>query len=155
MFEISEILVRISSYLIALEELLIMYQAFNVYYFFSLLLIYFPKLWCLQAWTSSKAREVVSLGRELMGGNGILADFLVAKVYSINLFSVAFQFNEIREVQTRYISLLNKWTESIYNIVLTFWYLLDWYKAEKWNEISCFCVQHAKSMYYVGFGHHF
>jgi hypothetical protein len=27
-----------------------------------------------------KAREVVSLGRELLGGNGILADFLVAKV---------------------------------------------------------------------------
>jgi hypothetical protein len=26
------------------------------------------------------AREVVSLGRELLGGNGILADFLVAKV---------------------------------------------------------------------------
>lgn len=34
----------------------------------------------MQAWTSLKAREVVSLGRELLGGNGILADFLVAKV---------------------------------------------------------------------------
>lgn len=34
-----------------------------------------------KAWTSSKAREVVSLGRELMGGNGILADFLVAKAF--------------------------------------------------------------------------
>jgi len=34
----------------------------------------------MQAWTSRKAREVVSLGRELLGGNGILADFLVAKV---------------------------------------------------------------------------
>lgn len=28
------------------------------------------------------AREVASLGRELLGGNGILADFLVAKVCS-------------------------------------------------------------------------
>lgn len=64
-----------------------------------------------------------------MGGNGILADFLVAKVYSMNLFSVGFELNEIREVQIRYISLLNKWTESIYDIVLTFWYLLDWYKT--------------------------
>ena len=36
----------------------------------------------MQAWTSKKAREVVSLGRELLGGNGILADFLVAKVRS-------------------------------------------------------------------------
>jgi len=34
----------------------------------------------MQAWTSRKAREVVSLGRELLSGNGILADFLVAKV---------------------------------------------------------------------------
>jgi acyl-CoA oxidase len=34
----------------------------------------------MQAWTSRMAREVVSLGRELLGGNGILADFLVAKV---------------------------------------------------------------------------
>ncbi|PKU76547.1 Acyl-coenzyme A oxidase 4, peroxisomal [Dendrobium catenatum] len=33
-----------------------------------------------KAWTSNKARETVSLGRELLGGNGILADFLVAKV---------------------------------------------------------------------------
>ncbi|KAG0517117.1 hypothetical protein BDA96_09G060800 [Sorghum bicolor] len=34
-----------------------------------------------KAWTSRKAREVVSLGRELLGGNGILADFLVAKAF--------------------------------------------------------------------------
>ncbi|XP_039803340.1 acyl-coenzyme A oxidase 4, peroxisomal-like [Panicum virgatum] len=34
-----------------------------------------------KAWTSKKAREVVSLGRELLGGNGILADFLVAKAF--------------------------------------------------------------------------
>ncbi|CAO2038106.1 unnamed protein product [Urochloa humidicola] len=33
-----------------------------------------------KAWTSRKAREVVSLGRELLGGNAILADFLVAKL---------------------------------------------------------------------------
>jgi alkylation response protein AidB-like acyl-CoA dehydrogenase len=37
----------------------------------------------MQAWTSKKAREVVSLGRELLGGNGILADFLVAKVRGV------------------------------------------------------------------------
>ncbi|KAG0487952.1 hypothetical protein HPP92_006763 [Vanilla planifolia] len=34
-----------------------------------------------KAWNSSKARETVSLGRELLGGNGILADFLVAKAF--------------------------------------------------------------------------
>ncbi|KAL8093063.1 hypothetical protein AgCh_035082 [Apium graveolens] len=34
-----------------------------------------------KSWTTAKAREVVSLGRELLGGNGILVDFLVAKVY--------------------------------------------------------------------------
>ncbi|RLM97749.1 acyl-coenzyme A oxidase 4, peroxisomal-like [Panicum miliaceum] len=34
-----------------------------------------------KAWTSKKAREIVSLGRELLGGNGILADFLVAKAF--------------------------------------------------------------------------
>jgi len=34
-----------------------------------------------KAWTSRTAREVVSLGRELLGGNGILADFLVAKAF--------------------------------------------------------------------------
>uniref|UniRef100_A0A1D1XDJ9 Acyl-coenzyme A oxidase 4, peroxisomal n=1 Tax=Anthurium amnicola TaxID=1678845 RepID=A0A1D1XDJ9_9ARAE len=34
-----------------------------------------------KAWTTLKARETVSLGRELLGGNGILADFLVAKAF--------------------------------------------------------------------------
>ncbi|KAI0531239.1 hypothetical protein KFK09_000792 [Dendrobium nobile] len=34
-----------------------------------------------KAWTSKTARETVSLGRELLGGNGILADFLVAKAF--------------------------------------------------------------------------
>uniref|UniRef100_A0A0D3EJV4 Uncharacterized protein n=3 Tax=Oryza TaxID=4527 RepID=A0A0D3EJV4_9ORYZ len=34
-----------------------------------------------KGWTSRMAREVVSLGRELLGGNGILADFLVAKAF--------------------------------------------------------------------------
>ena len=34
-----------------------------------------------KAWTSLRARETVSLGRELLGGNGILADFLVAKAF--------------------------------------------------------------------------
>ncbi|GAA0150323.1 oxidase [Lithospermum erythrorhizon] len=34
-----------------------------------------------KSWITSKARETVSLGRELLGGNGILADFLVAKAF--------------------------------------------------------------------------
>lgn len=34
-----------------------------------------------KAWISSKARETASLGRELLGGNGILGDFLVAKAF--------------------------------------------------------------------------
>lgn len=34
-----------------------------------------------KAWISLKARETVALGRELLGGNGILADFLVAKAF--------------------------------------------------------------------------
>ncbi|KAL1819115.1 acyl-coenzyme A oxidase 4, peroxisomal [Daucus carota subsp. sativus] len=34
-----------------------------------------------KSWITVKAREVVSLGRELLGGNGILADFLVAKAF--------------------------------------------------------------------------
>lgn len=34
-----------------------------------------------KSWITAKAREVVSLGRELLGGNGILTDFLVAKAF--------------------------------------------------------------------------
>ncbi|KAL6848145.1 hypothetical protein ACP4OV_022273 [Aristida adscensionis] len=34
-----------------------------------------------KAWNSRMAREVASLGRELLGGNGILSDFLVAKAF--------------------------------------------------------------------------
>ncbi|XP_022746183.1 acyl-coenzyme A oxidase 4, peroxisomal-like isoform X1 [Durio zibethinus] len=34
-----------------------------------------------KSWISLKARETVALGRELLGGNGILADFLVAKAF--------------------------------------------------------------------------
>ncbi|EPS73556.1 hypothetical protein M569_01198, partial [Genlisea aurea] len=34
-----------------------------------------------KSWISLKARETVSLGRELLGGNGILSDFLVAKAF--------------------------------------------------------------------------
>ena len=30
-----------------------------------------------KAWTTSRAREVVALGRELLGGNGIVSNFLV------------------------------------------------------------------------------
>lgn len=35
----------------------------------------------VKAWNSLRAREVMALGRELMGGNGILSDFLVAKAF--------------------------------------------------------------------------
>ncbi|KAK4744525.1 hypothetical protein SAY87_010837 [Trapa incisa] len=34
-----------------------------------------------KAWITKKARETAALGRELLGGNGILADFLVAKAF--------------------------------------------------------------------------
>ncbi|XP_059668007.1 acyl-coenzyme A oxidase 4, peroxisomal [Cornus florida] len=34
-----------------------------------------------KSWITLKARETASLGRELLGGNGILADFLVAKAF--------------------------------------------------------------------------
>ena len=34
----------------------------------------------VKAWNTRTGREVVSLGRELLGGNGIVSDFLVAKV---------------------------------------------------------------------------
>lgn len=34
-----------------------------------------------KSWITSKARETVALGRELLGGNGILAEFLVAKAF--------------------------------------------------------------------------
>ncbi|KAK9986128.1 hypothetical protein SO802_031079 [Lithocarpus litseifolius] len=34
-----------------------------------------------KSWITLKARETAALGRELLGGNGILADFLVAKAF--------------------------------------------------------------------------
>ncbi|PON51135.1 Acyl-CoA oxidase [Parasponia andersonii] len=34
-----------------------------------------------KGWITLKARETVALGRELLGGNGILSDFLVAKAF--------------------------------------------------------------------------
>ncbi|KAJ4786406.1 Acyl-CoA dehydrogenase [Rhynchospora pubera] len=34
-----------------------------------------------KAWITLRARETVALGRELLGGNGILTDFLVAKAF--------------------------------------------------------------------------
>ncbi|KAJ4837683.1 Acyl-coenzyme A oxidase 4, peroxisomal [Turnera subulata] len=34
-----------------------------------------------KSWITVKARETASIGRELLGGNGILADFLVAKAF--------------------------------------------------------------------------
>ncbi|PRW59738.1 Acyl-coenzyme A oxidase peroxisomal [Chlorella sorokiniana] len=36
----------------------------------------------VKAWNTLRGREVVSLGRELLGGNGILSDFLVAKAFA-------------------------------------------------------------------------
>lgn len=54
--------------------------------------------WCIvlmtnicffQAWITSKARETISLGRELLGGNGILTDFLVAKVCMTSWFKLS------------------------------------------------------------------
>jgi acyl-CoA oxidase len=35
----------------------------------------------VKAWTTLRGREVVALGRELLGGNGILAEFGVAKAF--------------------------------------------------------------------------
>ena len=44
-----------------------------------------------QSWITLRARETAALGRELLGGNGILADFLVAKVLMPNfLFEIYF-----------------------------------------------------------------
>ncbi|KAH9736612.1 Acyl-coenzyme A oxidase 4 (peroxisomal) [Citrus sinensis] len=34
-----------------------------------------------KSWITARARETVALGRELLGGNGILSDFLVAKAF--------------------------------------------------------------------------
>ena len=46
----------------------------------TLVITYFSNVY--QAWNTLKARETLALGRELLGGNGILADFLVAKVFT-------------------------------------------------------------------------
>ncbi|WCJ19852.1 acyl-CoA oxidase 4 [Euphorbia peplus] len=34
-----------------------------------------------KSWITLRARETAAIGRELLGGNGILADFLVAKAF--------------------------------------------------------------------------
>nr|GEX49021.1 acyl-coenzyme A oxidase 4, peroxisomal [Tanacetum cinerariifolium] len=34
-----------------------------------------------KSWVTLRARESVALGRELLGGNGVIADFLVAKAF--------------------------------------------------------------------------
>ncbi len=39
-----------------------------------------PQASLVKAWTTLRGREVMALGRELLGGNGILTDFNVAKV---------------------------------------------------------------------------
>ena len=35
-----------------------------------------------QAWNTLRGRETVALARELLGGNGVVSDFLVAKAFS-------------------------------------------------------------------------
>lgn len=35
----------------------------------------------VKAWNTLRGREVVALGREMLGGNGIVADFLVGKSF--------------------------------------------------------------------------
>lgn len=35
----------------------------------------------VKAWTTLKGREVMALGREILGGNGIVSDYLVAKAF--------------------------------------------------------------------------
>ena len=41
-----------------------------------------------KAWTTLRGRETVALGRELLGGNGIVADFLVRVVMIRFAFSL-------------------------------------------------------------------
>lgn len=36
-----------------------------------------------KAWTTLRGRETVALGRELLGGNGIVSDFLVSAGLSV------------------------------------------------------------------------
>ncbi len=35
----------------------------------------------VKAWTTLRARETMALGREMLGGNGVVADFHVAKAF--------------------------------------------------------------------------
>ncbi|KAH9736611.1 Acyl-coenzyme A oxidase 4 (peroxisomal) [Citrus sinensis] len=52
-----------------------------------------------KSWITARARETVALGRELLGGNGILSDFLVAKL--IRVFWMALQaFCDIEPIYT-------------------------------------------------------
>lgn len=44
-----------------------------------------PTYQTIQSWITLRARETVALGRELLGGNGIISDFLVAKVFTFSL----------------------------------------------------------------------
>jgi alkylation response protein AidB-like acyl-CoA dehydrogenase len=41
-----------------------------------------PQASLVKSWTTLRGREVTALGREILGGNGILTDFNVAKVGS-------------------------------------------------------------------------
>ena len=43
-----------------------------------------------KAWTTLRGREVVSLGRELLGGNGVVSDFLVRRSASLSLTTASY-----------------------------------------------------------------
>jgi alkylation response protein AidB-like acyl-CoA dehydrogenase len=44
-------------------------------------IIHMPHVTMTKAWTTRTAREVVALARELLGGNGIVLDYGVAKAF--------------------------------------------------------------------------
>ncbi|GAY32010.1 hypothetical protein CUMW_000100 [Citrus unshiu] len=54
-----------------------------------------------KSWITARARETVALGRELLGGNGILSDFLVAKVIMLFFLHLDhFAFCDIEPIYT-------------------------------------------------------
>eukprot|EP00850_Spirogloea_muscicola_P003662 SM000015S01162 [mRNA] locus=s15:154557:158824:+ [translate_table: standard] len=70
-----------------------------------------------KAWNTLRAREVVALGRELLGGNGILAEFQVAKAfcdlepiytyegtYEVNMLVVGREITGISSIRPRSLS---------------------------------------------------
>ncbi|MEW5306864.1 MAG: hypothetical protein WDW38_005749 [Sanguina aurantia] len=53
----------------------------------------------VKAWNTSRGREVLSLGRELLGGNGVVADFHVAKAFcdleAIHTYEGTYEINAL------------------------------------------------------------